>query len=148
MHRRPLSGIRFSRASGRHREDVGDVERPREELRVSRHVRFEEIDASPMQRHDRSVGRLKAVLDVHLENAMLCFGLTAVSAKQVLHRVGVHTVRPINANAQRKQDGRAFHIQRICGTGERPRIQRRPPRHLVNHPDRSARVHAAMLDCP
>ena len=56
MHRRSLSGVRFPGAGGREREDVGDVEGAREEIRVAREVRLEQVEAPAMQRHHRVSG--------------------------------------------------------------------------------------------
>ena len=89
-----LRGVRLARAGGGEREDVGDVERAREEIRVAREVRLEQIDASAMERHHRRVGRLEAVLDVHLQDAVLGGWVPAVGPEEVLHGVVVHTSGP------------------------------------------------------
>ena len=93
MHRRALGRVRFPRAGGGEREDVGDVERPREEVRVSREMRFEQVQAAAMERHDRCVRRLEAMLDIHLEDAVLGGRVPAISPKEMFHGVCVHTIR-------------------------------------------------------
>ena len=45
----------------------------------------------------------------------------------------VHTVGPDDAGAEREQDGGAFDAQRVRGTGERPLVERRSPRQVVDH---------------
>ena len=92
VHRRPLSGVRLPGAGRGEREDVGDVERAREEIRVAREVRLEQVDAPAMERHHRRVGRLEAVLDVHLQDAMFGGRVPAVGPEEVLH--GVRGPRP------------------------------------------------------
>ena len=119
MHRRSLRGVRLPRAGRGEREDVGDVERAREQIRVAREVRLEQIDAPAMERHHRRVRRLEAVLDVHLQDAMLRRRVPAVGSEEVLHGVRVHTFGPDDAGTQREQDSGSFDAQRVRGAGER-----------------------------
>ena len=136
VHRRPLSRVRLPGAGRGEREDVGDVERAREEVWVAREVRLEQVNAAAMERHHRRVGRLEAVLDVHLQDAMLGGRVPAVGPEEVLHGVRVHTLGPDDACAEREQDSGAFDAQRVRGTGERQLLERRSPRQVVDHAHR------------
>ena len=82
MHRRPLSGVRFSGAGWGEREDVGDVERAREEIRVAHKVRLEQVNAPAMECHHRRVGRRETVLDVQLQDAVLGGRVPAVGPRR------------------------------------------------------------------
>ena len=57
--------------------------------RVAREVRLEQVNAPAMERHHRRVGRLEAVLDVHLQDAVLGGRVPAVGPEEVLHGVPV-----------------------------------------------------------
>ena len=136
VHRRPLGGVPVRGAGRGEREDVGDVERAREEIRIAPEVRFEQIHAPAMERHHRRVRRLEAVLDIHLQNAMLGGRVPAVGPEEVLHGVPVHALRPNDAGTERKEDRGPIHAQRVRGTGERPLLERRLPRQFVDHAHR------------
>jgi hypothetical protein len=110
---------------------MGNVERAREEIRVACQMRIEQVNASAMECHQRRVGRLEAVFDVHLQDAVLVSRPPAIRAQEVFHRVMVHTFRPDNPGAEREEDGGSFHAQRIRRTRERPLLER-PPRQVVN----------------
>jgi hypothetical protein len=129
---RPLRGVAVPGARGSEQKDVGDVERACEEIWIAREVRVEQVDAAAMERHDGRVGRLEAVLDVHLQDAVLRGRVPAVGPEQVLHRVAVHAIGPDEADAEREQDGGAFDAQRVRGTGERQPLERRPPPEVIN----------------
>ena len=84
VYRCPLRRVWLARAGRGEREDLGDAERTRQEIRVAREMRLEQIDAPAMKRHHGRVRRLEAVLDVHLEDAVLGGRLPAVGAEEVV----------------------------------------------------------------
>ncbi len=55
-----------------------------------------------MERHHRRVGRLEAVLDVHLQDAVLRGRVPAVGPEEMLHGVAVHALGPDDAGADVK----------------------------------------------
>ena len=103
MHRSSLSSVRLSGARRGEREDLGDVERAREEVRVAREVRLEQVKAAAMERHHRRIGRFEAVLDIHLQDAMLGGRVPTVGPEEVLHGVRVHTLWADDACAERQR---------------------------------------------
>ena len=83
----------------------------------------------------RCVGRLEAVLDVQLENAMLGGRIAAIRSQQVLHRVAVrHAVRVQEARSDRERERSARDTQRIRRPGKRAVRRLGAPEHLVEHP--------------
>jgi hypothetical protein len=97
-----LSGVRLPAARRSEREDVDDVECAGEKIRVAHEMCLEQVDSSAMQRHHWRVGRLKAVLDIHFQNAVLRGWIPAVRSKEVLHGVVVKTVGSDNASSERE----------------------------------------------
>jgi hypothetical protein len=83
----PCTGLGRRRGE---REDVGDVESAREKVWIACEVRLEQINAAAMERHHWRVGRLEAVLDVHLQDAMLGGRVPTVRSEEVLHGIRVH----------------------------------------------------------
>ena len=136
MHRRSLRGMRIARAGRRERKHIGDVERARQQIRVAREVRLEQVDAAAMERHHRRVRRFEAVLDVHLQNAMFGGRIPAVGPEEMFHDIRVDAIGSDNACAKQEEDRGAFDAQRVRRTGERQLLERRPSRQLVNHADR------------
>src|SRR5262249_49352518 len=119
MHRRPLGVVPVLGAGGAEREDVGDVEGTREQIGIALEGWIEQVNAPAMERHYRRIGRLEAVLDVHLQDAVFRRWFPAVGPEQVLHRIPVNPLWPNHAGTEREQNGGAFYVQRVRGTGER-----------------------------
>ena len=116
--------------------DVGDVERAGEQLRVAREVRLEQVDAAAMQRHHRRVGRLEAVLDVHLQDAVLGRRVPAVRAEQVLHRVRSTPVGPTTRAPSASRTAVPSTLSVYAGPAS-TLVERRSAREIVEHAHRA-----------
>jgi hypothetical protein len=109
----------------------------REELRIAGEVRGEQIDAPTMKRHRWRVGRLEAMLDVHLQDSVLRRRLAAVRTEQVLHRIVVNPRRPDDAGAKRQESSGPFNAQRVGRAGERQLLERGAAGQIVDHMQRA-----------